>query len=899
MVDDRRLDPDALLRAIHEKDRASKQAKLRVFLGMSAGVGKTYAMLRAAHQRLQEGQDLVIGVVETHGRPETQALEIGIPHVPRKKINHRGVVFEEMDLDAILQRKPDIVIVDELAHTNVSGSRHEKRYQDVLEILDAGIDVYTAINVQHLESRKDAVEAITGVTIRETVPDSILERATLVELVDIAPTELLRRLQEGKIYLGEKAGTAAQNFFKEDRLTALREISLRMTAEKVDQELQQWAPVRTDSAPWQTNERILVAVSHSPYSEKLIRAARRIAYQLEAPWIAVHVDTGVTLNDVDQAQLVRNMNLARELKAEIITTTEVDFASAIRRLCRLKNVTQLLVGRSTRNRLWDLFAGGSRLDHLVRENRDVDIHVIRQESVDDASKIHRGPRLQWMSSAGLVKYWFTLCFLIGVTGLSVFLEPLIGYRAVGFIFLLSVLTVGIFGSLGSVIFSAILSALIWNFLFIPPKMTLVVGRPDDVILCIVFFVAAMITGFLTNRIRLHERVLREREERTNVLFETLQDISNSQDKQEILEKVTTRVGHLLNADCGVVLAHNGGDLEFDEARSYALRLTDKDRAVALWSYQNQKNAGWSTDTLSQSKALYLPLKGYAEVIGIFVFKPHKKVRKLDLEQENLLFSIVNQLGISIERHLLNRKLAEAQRLEDSEVLHQTLLNSISHEMRTPLTAILGSAAALEDEKTAANPMNVKMVARNLQESGDRLNRIIENLLDMSRLNSGVLSLNLEWHDVSDLIGVVIKKLSGTLAHHQLILNVEEATSLIRMDFRLFEHAISNILLNASMYSPPGTEIRVSLRTLQNHLRLEIEDQGPGISAASKSRIFDKFYRVPGSPPGGTGLGLSIVKSIVDLHGGRILCEDVEPHGARFVIEMPLEEQPQWPKEGEV
>lgn len=898
MGDDRRIDPDALLKSIHENEKAKYQAQLRVFLGMSAGVGKTYAMLKAAHQRLREGQDLVVGVVETHGRPETQALEAGLPHIPLKKIVYRGVEMLEMDIDAILARRPDIVIIDELAHTNVPGSRHEKRYQDVLEILDAGINVYTAINVQHLESRKDTVESITGVSIRETVPDSILERATLLELVDIAPSELLKRLQEGKIYLGDKAGAAAKNFFKEDRLTALREIALRMTAERVDQDLQRWAPVRTDGVPWQTNERILVAVSHSPYSEKLIRAARRLAYQLEAPWIAVHVDTGTILNDRDQAQLVRNLQLARELKAEVITTTEVDFASAIRRLCRLKNVTQILVGRPTRNRLWDILDGGSRLDHLVRENNDVDVHVIRQESLENKGLIRKVSGFHGLSAAGLMKYWFTFFFLLIITGASAFLESLIGYRAVGFIFLLSVMVVGLFGSLGSVIWAATLSALIWNFAFIPPRWTVEISQPDDVILCVAFFVVAVITGLLTNRIRLHEKVLREREERTHVLYETLQDISSSENQQEVLSKVTTRVGNLLQADCGVVLRNDIEELDFSQARDYALGLTEKDRAVALWAYQNQKNAGWSTDTLSQAKALYIPLKGYAETLGVFIFKPHKKVRRLDLEQENLLFSIITQLGVSLERQEIHKRLAEAQRLEDSELLHQTLLNSISHEMRTPLTAIMGAAAALEEESTSHNSDQVKTLAHNLQDSGLRLNRIVENLLDMSRLSTGVLSLKREWHDYHDLVGVVVSKLSAQLSKHQVIVNVDEETPLVRMDFRLMEHALSNLLVNAAMYTPPGSEIRISAYREEQHVILNIEDNGPGIPEASLEKIFDKFYRVPGSPPGGTGLGLSIVKSIVDLHGGRLTCENIQPHGVRFTIEMPLETQPPMPKEQE-
>lgn len=441
MTKETRLDPDELLRVITQESDASNKGKLRVFLGMSAGVGKTYAMLKAAHQKQMEGCHVVIGIVETHGRIETAKLLEGLEVIPKKIMRHRDIDLEEMDLERILSLKPELVIVDELPHTNIFGSRHEKRYQDVIELLDAGIDVYTAINVQHIESRKDIVETITGIKIRETVPDSILERACLVELVDIAPSELLKRLKGGKVYLGDKAAEAADKFFKEDKLTALRELALRMTAERVDKDLQRFSITR-DEGPWQTNERILVAVSHSPYSEKLIRAARRLAYNLEAPWVAVYIDTGLHLNDEDQAQLHKNLNLARELSAEVITTTDTDLPNAISRIARQKNVTQVIVGRSTRRWFRDLLEGGSLLDRLVIESNEVDIHIIRMDNVN-----HNRPTLMtelslYRTKTGFLKYYNTIWFLLAVTFLSFALEYVIGYRAIGFVFLLGVLIVG-------------------------------------------------------------------------------------------------------------------------------------------------------------------------------------------------------------------------------------------------------------------------------------------------------------------------------------------------------------------------------------------------------------------------------------------------------------------------
>lgn len=896
MSDDQRPDPDALLKTVDEMEKRRHEGRLRIFLGMSAGVGKTYAMLRAAHQRLKEGVDVTVGIVETHGRSETTILTEGLPHVDRKKIHYRGADLEELDIDAILKLKPELVIVDELAHTNAPGSRHEKRYQDVLEILEAGIDVYTAFNVQHLESRKDSVEAITGISIRETVPDSILEKATLVELVDIAPSELLKRLKEGKVYLGDKAERAAQNFFKEDKLTALREIALRMTAERVDQDLQKLVSVRAAGSPWQTNERLLVAVSHSPYSEKLIRATRRLAYNLEAPWIAVHVDTGLSLNDADQAQLVKNLNLARELKAEVITTTEVDVPSAVRRICRQKNVTQVVVGRPTRRWFRDLLEKGNLLEGLISESLDVDVHVIRQEGASLQRPSLIDEISYYSSKTGPAKYWYTLMAIMAVTGFGTLIEKFIGYRAVGFIFLLAVVVLSTFGSIGAVILAASLSTLIWNYFFIPPKFTFFIGNTEDILMCVAFFVVALITGFLTNRLKYHERLIREREERTNILYEILQDIAAATEKSEFLHKVTARVGHMLEADCGVLLKSPTGVLEFDELKPYHVDLAVKDCAVAQWCFDNSKQAGWSTETLSEAAALFLPLRGPSEIVGVFVFKPKRRTRKLDLEKENLLLSIVRQLGVSIQRHFLSRRLAEAQRLKDSEKLHQTLLSSISHEMRTPLTAILGAASALEQESTAKDSMQVKNVALGLHEAADRLNRVIENLLDMSRLNSGVLSLKLEWHDCNDLLGVVIKKLEKPLSHHKVSVQFLEDIVLLKIDYRLMEHALANIVLNAAIYTPPGSEINIKLKKLEDEFNIVIEDNGPGIPEESLTKVFDKFYRVPGSPTGGTGLGLSIVKSIVELHQGSIHVENVIPHGARFIVSLPLEEQPSLPSE---
>jgi two-component system sensor histidine kinase KdpD len=883
-----RPNPDELLRSINAQEIFNQSARLRIFLGMSAGVGKTYSMLKAAHQRQSEGVDIVIGIVETHGRIETASLLEGLEIIPRKKIDYRGTTIEELDVDAIRLRKPEIVVVDELAHSNSPGARHAKRYQDVIELLDAGISVYTALNVQHLESRKDVVEVITQIQIRETVPDSILERASQVELVDIAPDELLKRLKEGKVYLGERAERAADNFFKEDRLTALREIALRITAERVDQDLQKFSTVQQDRGQWHTGERLMVAVSHSPTSEKLIRAARRLAYNLEAPWIAIYIDTGIALSIEDQAQLAKNLTLARELKAEVITTTELEVPAALKRIARQKNVTQIIVGQPARSSFKDFLNGGSLLDRLVHEVQNVAILVVGQEEETRPAQSLSNRLPLFKVSSGPIKYWNTFWFVAFISILSGIVEPYIGYRSVGFIFLTGVMVVGMIGTRGPVILSAFLSAVAWNFFFIPPRLTFMIRDHDDIIMCLAFAIVAVLLGFLTTRIRFHEQLIREREERTNVLYEILREIAQSREKRDFLVKVIVRTGQVLNADCGVFLADQKGKLQFDFSEPYALGLDEKDQAVASWAFQSQKFAGWSTDTLSQAKSLFIPLKGLAEMVGVFVFTP-KTSRRLNIEQENLLYSIARQIALALERHFLEKRLLQSQRLQASEELHQTLLNSISHEMRTPLTTIVASASAL-NEVNSHDPKYVLEVAKQLVVAGDRLNRVIENLLDMSRLNSGVLELKLEWQDIHDLIGVTLSKLGLNLQAHQVKVNLPERIPLVKMDFRFMEHAISNLLLNAAAYSPADTEIIVSAEFADQTLKIHVDDHGSGIPKEDQTRIWEKFYRLPGTPAGGTGLGLSIVKSIVEAHRGHVLVGTNQWGGARFSILLSVEEE---------
>ena len=895
MPEIQRPNPDELLASLKKDEARLHKGRLRVFLGMCAGVGKTYAMLESGTKARWEGVDAVIGLVETHGRFETAALVDSLPIIARKKISHRGTELNEMDLDAILERKPKLVLVDELAHSNAPGSRHPKRWQDVLELLDAGIDVYTTINVQHLESRKESVEKITGISIHETVPDSIIERADQVEVMDISPAELLERLAEGKVYPGEKAKLAAANFFKPEPLTALREISLRFTAERVDKELQEYNRFNTEKGAWNTSERVMVAVSPSPFSERLVRAARRLASSLRSPWLAVYVSQGEELDEKRRDQLRKNLALAEELGAEVISTADSDLAGALRRLAASRNVSQIVLGRPAGRRFADVIEGGSLLNRLTREKGDFDVHVVRSdESNTSPWSLGRLGRFE----ATALQYWYTLWIMGGLAALGSVAGELLGYRAVGFFFLCGVLALGLFYSLGPVLFAAALSAMVWDYFFIPPRFTFTISTSEDALMILAYFLAASSTGLLTHRIRRNQRILEERERRSDLLYRLVSQIALG-DREGTLKGVADMLEGALKRNFAVFLTDSGGKLINEGHSRQPFQLSDKELAVASWALSARKPAGWSTSNLPSSDALYMPLLGAKDAVGLLVCRPHRSA-PLSVEEEELLKAAAGQLALSLERERLEERGRETDLLKESEQLHQALLNSISHELRTPLTALLGSAAALKDEATASDAVRRDALLEEVSGAGERLNRVIENLLDMARLSSGVLALKKEWQDPAELARLTASRLKSPLSRHTLKLELPEGMPLIQVDYRLIEHALSNLLLNAAVYAPQGTEITLSAQQAQSPGRSRIEfsvaDRGPGIPEASLGRLFEKFYRVPGSPAGGTGLGLYITQSLMRAHGGEARARNREDGGAEFTLSLPLEAQPAAPAE---
>lgn len=883
-----RRNPGELLDAIKRADDAYR-GKLRVFLGMCPGVGKTYSMLEAARQQARRGVHVLVGVVECHGRKDTEALLEGLEIVPRREFIYKTAKLSEMDLDQILDKKPSLVLVDELAHTNAPGSRHAKRYQDIEELLHAGIDVYTTLNIQHLESRNDQVAQITGIRVRETVPDSFLELADPIEVVDLAPKELLRRLAEGKVYLGDRAEQAAGGFFKEEQLLALRELALRFVAERVDQDLKDQMTIKGIKGPWNTNERLLVAVSHSPYSARLIRTTRRMAYNLEAPWIALYVNTGEGLTYEDEVTLQRNIALARELGAEVVTISDMDVAHAIGKVSQDRNVTQIVMGRPDRRFIKDLLAQGTLLDKLVRETSKIDIHVIRAERKPKyrgwLGWFLRRPRLQ----SGLVSYYYT-CWFIGVVSfISSGLIDFIGYRALGSIFLLAILTVASISGAGPTLFAAVVSAVVWNFFFIPPTWTFSISAPEDVMMLASFFVAALVSGILTARIRRQGYILKTREGETQVLYEFVRKVSDANDVREVVAILNQTIQRHFNAGSGVLLPDKENKLTRQSAEGRP--IAEKEVAIAEWVYTNGKPAGWSTQTLSAGSCFCLPMKGNSGVVGVVAFFPPAHSIPLSVESENFLAAIVAQAAIVLERMKFMEAARTAQLMEASEKLHQTLLNSVSHELRTPITALIGSATALDDERTVEDAQARKILTKEIIAAGKRLDRVVENLLDLSRLEKGSLQLKNEWFELNDLFSLLKTKLAGDINNKKLRVDGDTHT-LLEGDFQLLEHALSHVVMNALKYGDGGNAIEISTHARENSLKIFVRDEGPGIPEGLETKIFEKFYRAPRMPAGGLGLGLSIVKNIIELHGGEVFARNrKDKTGAEFEISLPLKTPP--------
>lgn len=891
-VDDKRSDPDGLLRSIGKTEGEGKRGMLRVFFGMAAGCGKTYAMLTAAHAARAEGLDVVAGYIEAHGRADIERLAEGIPTLPRRKAEHRGVALEEMDLDALLARRPDIALVDELAHTNAPESRHPKRYQDVLDLLDAGISVYTTLNVQHLESRAETVREITGVPVRETLPDSVLERADEIELVDISPEELRKRLFEGKIYPMERIKSAGENFFEFGNLTALREMALRFTAEKVDHSLQDYRRMKKMVEPWKTGERLLVAISPSPFSESLIRWTRRMAYSLDAVWIAVNVETSSRLSLRDQERLQKHIALARDLGAEIVIIRDEDVTNGILRIARQRNVTQIVAGKPGSGSWRDLFRPRSPVRRLIKESGNIDLCIIRSDDRPPPSP-EREDSLKFSETAW--KHYPAAFAVLAAVVLANYLAlPYIGPRAVALILLLSVLVMAIFVTRGAVFFYAALSALAWNFLFLPPQFTFLILNIDDVAMFLMYFVIALVAGSLTSRLRAHEKAARKREEQLNMLYGMTKQFVTSSSVQDAAEYVVSFITKTHRAQTALYLKTEKGGLSASPHPSSTAVLDEKGYSVASFSFANRRSAGRYTDTLQSSPFLFIPLyfipvySNRENIMGVMaICFPADAV--LSMNQMTVLETLAVHLALVIEREFLAKNAEKTRIIEESEKLYRVLLSQVTHELRTPLTAIKGSISAMMDGLIAGNADRRNRLLSGLHIATERLIRLVDNLLDMSRIESGRMTLNLDWNDLSDLIGVVMERLREEARGHEISVSCPSDIPLVKIDFNLIAQALHNIIHNALVHTPEGTAVSITVSRIDKGVAITVEDTGEGLQDGETEKLFDKFYRSPaGRPHAGLGLGLSIARGIVELHGGSVHAEGGVGHGARFIIMLPVD-----------
>jgi two-component system sensor histidine kinase KdpD len=879
-----RPDPDTLLNLIKKEEEREEKGKLKIFFGMCAGVGKTYAMLSEARDAVARGVDVVVGYVETHKRMETAELVLGLEVIPRKQLGYRGTTLEEMDIDAVLQRKPKLVLVDELAHTNAPGSRHVKRYQDVLELLEAGIDVYTTLNVQHLESRAEAVAQITGTIVRETVPDSIFESADEIKVIDISPEDLLKRLSEGKVYTPDRSRQAVANFFREGNLAALREMSLRLTAERVDRELREYMQGKRIVGPWKSGQRLIAAISPSPHSISVIRWARRVSYTMDASWVVVYVERSTKLTAEEKEQLAKNMKLAKELGAEVVTTSDENIADALMRVAHEQNAGLMLVGKPDRS----VFSRAARLvDDLIQKSKDLDIYIVGQEA-------EQGRRVRRMFFPGLqssAAQYATAGALVLLTALLCYpVTSFIGYRTVSFIILLVVSLLPLRMGPGPTLLGAAIGAVAWNFLFIPPRFTFFVGNLEDALLLSLYFLVASVTGVLSARVRKREKLLRQREERTSALFSLTKELSSAHSQDEVIQAAISNLKKYFNAEVAIILGDTEGEISRTAHTASTFSPDAKELGVAEWVYWNEKRAGKNTDTLPSSQATFFPMSGPRYPLGVIGVR-FLNDANLSLDQESLLENFISQITSAIERELLNEVNKKSIVLAESERLYKTLFNSISHEFRTPIATIMGmSENLLSSESPTRHQESETNSLNEIHIAAERLNRLVANLLDMTRLESGMIQPKLDWCDVRDIINQSVRGLERELAQHVLDIKVEDDVPLLKLDFVLVEQALTNLIHNAVLYTPKGTEITIRSFLEDGKCVISVLDRGPGLPEEDTEKVFEKFYRAANGRAGGTGLGLTITKGFVEAHHGKIAARNRPEGGAEFTIYLPIDSQ---------
>ena len=888
---DQRPSPEALLEAARREERRS--GRLKIFVGAAPGVGKTYEMLQQARARKQDGYDVVVGVVETHGRAETQALLDGLEIVPRKRLEYRGQSLEEMDLDALIARHPQIVLVDELAHTNAPGSRHPKRYLDVEELLGRGIDVYTTVNIQHIESLNDVVAQITHVRVRETLPDSVFDRADAIELVDLTPDELIERLKEGKVYVPKQAERALEHYFSPGNLTALRELALRRTAERVDEQLLTHMQAHAIPGPWAAGERILVCVSEDPRAAGLVRYAKRLADRLHAPFTALCVETRRSLqwSEVERDRVADTLRLAEALGGEAITVPGGDrgIADDVISFAHANNVTQIIVGKSTRSR-WFEILHGSVVHDLVRRSGNISVHVIAGEQLardpipkktvrpaEDATPFDPRP------------YGVALAAVAVALGVGELIEPFLGIENVDLVFLTAVVAVAVRYGLWPSLLATVASSLCYNFFFLPPIYTFTITDPTNVGAFVFFTIVAVVVSHFAARGRTRTVAAHERVRAVELLYAFSRKLAGVGTLDDVLWATAYQTALMLKVRVVLLLPENGS-IAVKAGYPPEDTLDDADIAAAKWAWENDRSAGRGSDTLPGAKRLFLPMRTGRGAIGVIGIDSDKPGPLLTPDQRRLLDALIDQSALAIERVYLVEDVDRAKRTIETDRLRSALLTSISHDLRTPLAAVLAAAGTLRDLATALTDAEKADLLATVIDESERLNRFIANLLDMTKLEAGAIVPNAAPHDLDEIVGSALRRAGKILARHRVELDLAPALPMVAVDPVLFEQALFNLLDNAAKYSPAGTTIRVPSWREQDAVCLQVLDEGEGIPSAELEHIFDKFYRVEKGDQvrAGTGLGLAISRGFIEaMHGTISAANRSDRSGAVFAIRLPI------------
>jgi len=882
-----RPDPDALLARVKEEEARKRRGALKVFFGAAAGVGKTYAMLDAAREQRADGVDVVVGYVETHGRAETDALLAGLEILSARFVEYHGATLREFDLDGALARRPALILVDELAHTNAPGSRHAKRWQDVLELLDAGINVYTTVNVQHLESLNDVVAKITGVVVRETVPDSVLEQADEFELIDLPPDELLERFKDGKVYMPDQAQEAIRNFFRKGNLIALRELALRRTAERVDAQMRVYMHEHAIGKVWPTAERLLVCISPGPDSARLVRAAKRMADRLGAPWVAAYVETPAQLRLPANVRdrVTQTLRLAEQLGAEVVTLPGQKMSEAILAFARDRNVTKIVVGKPRRP-LWKRIVIGSIVDALVKGSGDINIEVIsggREDAAPIAPVLRRAIPTDW------APYGWATTVVALASGVAWLTLPFFELADLVMVYLLGIVVVATRYGRGPSLVASVLSVAALDFLFVPPVFTFAVSDVRYVFTFLVMLLVGIVTSNLAARIRMQAEAARQREQRTAALYALSRELASTRGVDELLKIAVRHIGEVFRSPVVVLLPGDAGVLTAWSGSQFAVDANEL--GVGRWVYEHRQAAGLGTATLPGASALYLPLVAPRGPVGALGIRPADRHALDAPEQLHQLETFANQTALAIERAHLADEAQQAQVRIETERLRNSLLSSVSHDLRTPLATITGAASTILESGERLDARTRHELLESIREEADRLNRLVQNLLEMTRLESGALQLSKEWHPLEEVIGAALSRLGKRLADRRVDTRVPPDLPLVPIDDVLVEQVLVNLLDNAIKYTPSASPIRIMATATDEAVTVEVADRGPGLPRGEEDKVFEKFYR--GLPTGGrgAGLGLAICQGIVKAHGGHIWAQNLPEGGVAFLFTLPLAGKP--------